>query len=391
MTLFDDITRHGQGPANYAEPDFPYLNRSARQDVTKIRDVLDDWFSRYPSIGKKDLRGRFRSKINTQHRSAFFELFLHELLLRLGCRVKIHPGIKESTRRHPDFLVGSPRYGSFYLEATLATDETVEKAAARLRMNEVYDTLNRLNSPNFFIGMNIKGSPRTPPPAKQIRSFLEKKIHLLDPDEIATILKSGGIKALPHWHYRYGEWEIDFYPIPKSPNLRGMPGVRTVGIRFYGVHWSNSRAVIRKAIVSKSKRYGILKLPLVIAVNALGEYVDRTDVMDALFGKEQFIVQLTRDGNVSEPEMTRAPDGTWTSKKGPRYTRVNAVLIAISLFPWNIPRANIRLYHNPYTKKRFESELTRLPQAIPQDDHMILQDGGSLETIFGLPPGWPES
>lgn len=276
------------------------------------------------------------------------------------------------------------------MEAILATDESAEDAAARARMNVVYDVLNRLDSPNFFIGMNLSGFPETPPPTKQIKSFLVKHLAQLNPDEIANLLKTGDLDDLPHWHYEYKGWKIDFFPIPKSPSMRGKGGVRPLGMQFHGVHFLDSRVAIRDAIVAKARRYGDLDLPYVIAVNALGEDVDRIDIMEALFGKEQFTVRLTQSGP-SEPKMTRVPDGAWVSKSGPRYKRVSAILVAAPVLPWNVPRARICLYHNPWARRPYTSELTRLPQAVPQDNTMKWQDGESLSTIFGLPLWWPEA
>jgi len=119
MRLFDNIVRSYLGPAQYAEPKFRYLNRSGRIEVDRIRQELERWFSRYPNAGKRDLRERFRSTSNSNHQSAFFELFLHELLLKLGCMVEIHPETNTGMRKRPDFLVKPPKVGRFYMEARL--------------------------------------------------------------------------------------------------------------------------------------------------------------------------------------------------------------------------------------------------------------------------------
>jgi len=107
MPVFDDIERNGVGARPYAQPDFVYLNASARPGVQAIRNAIEDWLLRYPSDDRAELRARLRSDDNYQHRSAFFELFLHEMLLRLGCNVEVHPQIV-GTHRRPDFYVQSP-------------------------------------------------------------------------------------------------------------------------------------------------------------------------------------------------------------------------------------------------------------------------------------------
>jgi len=41
MRLFDEVDRHDKGPARYAEPQFPYLNRSARAAFNGVRPQAD--------------------------------------------------------------------------------------------------------------------------------------------------------------------------------------------------------------------------------------------------------------------------------------------------------------------------------------------------------------
>lgn len=387
-TLFDDFHRDYTGAARYSEPQFAYLNRSARPEANLIRALLEGWFSRYPQPEAAGLRACFRSSNDLQYHSAFFELFIHELLLKLGFRPQIHPTLPLVTTRRPDFLIESPNNKNFYMEVVVAANMSKDEYAARARMDVVYDSINRLDSPNFFIGMDIQGTPQTPPPAGPIRSFLSKNLARLDPDKMMTLLESG-LDALPHWNYEYGDWKINFYPIPKSPEVRGKPGTRPIGLQFYGPQFMDSRTTIRDALCTKAGRYGDLALPYVVAINALDRSTDFTDIMEALFGKEKYLIDLSRSKS-SEPEMTRELDGVWTSKSGPRYTRLSAALVAISLSPWNLPRANIRLYHNPWARIPYTSELTLLSQAIPITGRVELQDGRALSDIFDLPKNWPE-
>src|SRR6266508_6440058 len=99
--LFDPTERTYTGPADEAEPHFTYWNRSARPLARHIRQELELWYAHYPD-GTNDLRSRFRSADDVQHQAAFFELFLHELLLRLGCTVEIHPAVPGTSKR-PEF------------------------------------------------------------------------------------------------------------------------------------------------------------------------------------------------------------------------------------------------------------------------------------------------
>ena len=386
MKLFDETERNDCEWAQYAEPLFVYLNRTARPEFARVRDELERWFSHYPPSGQEELRARFRSKIDSQHRAALFELFLHELLLRLGCQVTLHPTVPNVTRA-PDFLAESPDGERFYIEATIATNQSATEAAAQARMNDVYDVLNRhVYSPDFFLWVEIEGVPTTPPPAKEIASFVNRHLAELNPDEITRLYESGRVEGIPQWPFEHGGWKIEFRPIPKKPEARGKPGVRPIGVQSTGVQLVDYRTPIREAITKKAGRYGNLDLPYVVAVNVL-ESIDEIDVMEALFGKEQFTIVFSPSRPVEPVDirMSRLPDGAWVKADGPRYTRVSAVLLATELYVHNIPRANLRLYHNPWAQRPYQSVLTRLPQAVPKDNRMEYIEGESSEVIFGSP------
>ena len=368
--LFDDIRREYQGPALYAEPQFTYLNRSARPQAVTIRDTLERWFSRYPEgETKKDVIGRFRSGDDSQYRSAFFELLLHELLLQLNCMIELHPPI-EGTANRPDFLVNPTAGSSFYLEAAIVSDESDEEAAARARMNTIYDVLDRLDSPDFFVGIEIDQLPVSPPPARQIRAFLKRNLDLVNADTIADLWRTKGFDAVPRWPFNYSNWEIEFYPIPKKPESRGKHGVRPLGAFIQSrARDIDSVSALRDKLLEKASHYGELSLPYVIAVDALTDIpVDCDDVCDALFRKE---------------------DGLWMSPSGPRYTRVSCVMIT-RVQEWNVSNAPTYLYHNPWARFVYDSCLTNLTQAKMHNDAIKWLDGKPLGELLRLPPNWPE-
>jgi hypothetical protein len=61
MNLFDRIERTDTGAATGAEAGFAYLNRSARADVARVRELLESWFACYPAEHQPDLARRFRA------------------------------------------------------------------------------------------------------------------------------------------------------------------------------------------------------------------------------------------------------------------------------------------------------------------------------------------
>jgi hypothetical protein len=377
-----------EGPARHAEPHFVYLNRSARPQAARIRATLEEWLSHYPEGDtKRDIEGRFRSGDDSQYRSSFFELLLHELLLQLSCNVESHPHVEGTTSR-PDFLVRPTTGTPFYLEAAIVSDESDREAAARARINTVYDTIDRLESPDFFIGLEISGLPNSQPPGRQIRAFLARNLASIRPDEITRLYAAQGFDALPRWPFRHEDWTVEFYPIPKRPEARGRPGVRPIGAIMTAPREIDLDIAIRNTLVEKAGHYGELDLPYVIAVDALTEFgIHKDDILDALFGKEQFLIPRDASSGVSV-RVERTPDGLWTSPTGPRYTRVSAVIIA-TIDAWHIPTARVCLYHNPWAQHEYNSPLKTLPQAKLQNGEITWLDGKSIGELLHLPSTWP--
>jgi hypothetical protein len=98
-------------------------------------------------------------------------------------------------------------------------------------------------------------------------------------------------------------------------------------------------------------------------------------------------------GSVSgrlEPEILNDSRGVWGSNHRPEWTRLSAVLVSMKLRPDRMVGTPVCLYHNPRPKRPYVGELTRLPQITPKDDRLTAQNGEDLDSILGLPSGFPE-
>ena len=130
-------------------------------------------------------------------------------------------------------------------------------------------------------------------------------------------------------------------------------------------------------------------MPYLIAVNALAQEVEDTDIMDALFGTETIEIQVTEFG--VRQRTRRLPDGVWGNRSSPRYTRLSAVLVASGLQAWNLSIAPVCVYHNPWATRAYRGELTRLNQRVPNGDRMEFVRGEPLQRVLGLPDDWPQN
>ena len=386
MAVFDEIKRADISAAKYTDPQFDYLNRSARQPAQIIRQTIDTWIMDYPAEGSGELCARFRSNDDTAFFSAYFELYLNALLKKLGCNTTIHPLLGNGSKR-PDFQVMEPNGYRWFLEATLAKGQSNEEKAAEARKNVVFDSIEKLESNDFFIGMDLKGDPKTSPPGKRIRQFLNEQLQGLNPDELEKQLQNGGYDAMPRWAFEHEGWRISFYPIPKSKRLRNDPESGSIGITFHGARWIDTSSSLKKSIKKKASRYGELENPYVIAINSMGLAVNRDSVLDALFGKLKYVFKVTENGPQGEPETKRDLDGALIYKNGPINTRISAVLVGFNIHPWNRTESNLILFHNPYAQQKIESSLSVLDEAIPENDGSInFKQGTPSHKILDLEP-----
>jgi hypothetical protein len=131
VTVFTAGPRFDARPPAPKESAFAYLDRSARAAADMARSAIEIWFADYTQPEAATLAARLRSRLDHQHRAAFFELLLYRWLLVLGHRVvEIEPKLAD-TWKSPDFLVESAGGGRFYLEAVSTEQDDLHAALKR--------------------------------------------------------------------------------------------------------------------------------------------------------------------------------------------------------------------------------------------------------------------
>jgi len=385
MQLFDSIARHDLRPRRYHEPQFQYHNISARPPIHAIRSLLENWFKCFPADGKDDLRARFRSRINSQHRSAFFEPYVHQLLRCMSYKVLLHPPL-EWVGTHPDFLVTRDAEAKFYMEVT-ATFDSEQEQAAEARTAEMYDKLNDLDSPNFFLGVRSVGAPSKSLPKSALHRKLEEWLRSLDPDSVAAGYSLGG--QFPALELPFEGCRVTFEAIPKGIENRGRQGIRTIGMILPEVVTGNPRIEIRDAVSLKARKYKELSYPLTVAVNVMNECCHEIDIMDGLFGTEAVTESLMPDGTIKTHWNLRHPNGAWYGPAGPRNCAASAAIIVAQLSPWTLSTDTPVIVHNPWAKLSLELTLLPLPQYFLSDGRLRRTAGQSAKDLLGLPNPWP--
>lgn len=394
MRVFDEFSRTREDYPGCNEGHFNYLNESARPEAARIRTMLDGWFARFPETAKSDVVARLRSRDNRQHQSAFFELYLHELFVRLGYALQVHPDIDGATT-HPDFLVTRSGEPAFYLEATVPFPPEAE-VGEQARVDRLYETLERMESPNLFVAVHdVRGGPASAAPGARLRRGLERWLAGLDPDEVFAQVEAGA--PYPSYGWEQPGWELAFEALPKSAALRGRPGVRPIGASMSQVQCVTVHERVGRAVNEKGGKYGSLGLPYLLAINLVDELVefredDPSDVFDGLLGQEIRVV-TRRPGGGTTGEMTRGDDGAWFGPAGPRNTVVSALLIGVRVGPWAVAHKAPHLVHHLQPSRPLTLESWPFPEWIwepePGGCQALYRPGAPSHVLFGLGPGWP--
>jgi len=385
--LFSDIARSDDSSKRATETDFAFLDRCAWQSVGRIRNFIEACLEQYPSAERDELIARLRSGDARHFGSATFELFLHEYLLRLGCRLMLHPELQNASQRRPDFKVTCSDGQSLYLEAVSASDDDGRDPAGEARKAIALHILDSTSHPRFMVAIDSEGSPATQPSGRRLACEVVRWLDSLDADGLLSRLREKGLNSLPEMVWRHEDWAVRVRAIPIKAEMRGRDR-RLIGIRNFGFGWIDGWTPIRKAVSTKTRRYGDLDLPLVVAVNVSTFTLDPIDAAQALFGEERCIFG---GGDLdSEPRFERKPNGAWRGPAGPHGRRCSAAWLFDNVSPFTLRRRNHTLYVNPWAYRPVPESFLRMPRALVVDGSLKRIDGICLKDVFGLNDTWPE-
>lgn len=382
--LFEDKIRLYDGPKTYVENDFEYLDRSARKEAENVRCFLNKWVGLFPEPEAKDLISRIKSRERRSFDSAIFEIVLYAIISGLGGKIEVHPVLENGSTKRPDFLVRMPKGEEFYLEAVLASEFGEAEMAAEKRKNVVLSAIEKIDSPNFFVGITAEGDPDKPPSGKALSKLVATWLAGLDPDVVDEEITERRQSVL---NVDCDGWHVKFEAIPKKAECRGN-GQRVVGFITDGARWVNCWQPIRDAVKAKGGKYGELHKPYIVAVNFDCVASSRIDEMQALFGQEQFLLSASNPD--AKPIMQRLPNGVWFGIGGPQYTRVSGVWIFGGLDSWNIVSRRNFLYFNPWCQYPLPDDMRKVNHAVSMDGNMKWIKELQLFELLGLPAEWPE-
>jgi hypothetical protein len=357
--FFTSQLRTDAAPRRYSESSYAHLDRRAGRDFDQVRNQIEVWAGALPQSVFSEVQRRMQSGDEREFESAFFELYVHELLVKAGHSVAHHPSLAE-TKKRPDFLAAA-QGRTVIVEASVVTETADKDRANEARLNSLYDAINqRIKSPDYWIALDVEGVTSTPIPVAAWAAKLQAWIDSLDYSTTTAASESFEISQdSAIFHFRV---------LSKSESMRGNDKVRPLGALSSGAEWVNSRFDVARTLRRKAARYGKLSHPYVIAINCLGPNCDWEEIRDGVFGT----------------------DGLWRSVERPVFTRVSAVVAVHHLLPWSIARAGVLVFPNPNAALPYLGPLTALPQALFDLRRMTIVDGTHPREWFGLEKTWPQ-
>ena len=126
----------------------------------------------------------------------------------------------------PDFLAQRNSDSGLFVEARVAFDQSDSDAAAQARIKQAYDALNRLDSPDFFLSIEVEGVPATPVPARQLKEAIATFWRNQDYDECVQLLDSRPRRA-PEGDVQARWLDRELLSPPEATGGAGHPGLAT--------------------------------------------------------------------------------------------------------------------------------------------------------------------
>jgi hypothetical protein len=388
LPLFDDIERTDPRLSRYSESLFGFLNRVDRPMFAAVQALMQEWFSRFPEDARVDLRQRLRSTDRRQSVAAFWELYLHELHLRLGLTLERDPDVP-GTRRHPDFRVHLPDGGFYYLEATVVSDGDEDVARDR-REALLMDTIDEAFNPDFFVMLDVLAVGPTTAPRSDVVPPIERFLAGLDWPTARAKLETGTWEP-PVCELRPAGGLIRMRAYPKAEKSRGDPNFRTIGAEPPRGGMIDDREPILRKLRSKARRYEHPDGPFVIAILCQRTFVEDMDIEWALYGPEVIRVPVSSTGPGHDAYADRDPDGLWQRGSVSRATRVSAVLSGIRLMPWSVARTPLRLWLNPWAARPLDVDLPfeRVIANVKENRLQVMSASKAPHEMLGISEDWP--
>ena len=357
MSLFDEFERTHDGPSDTGESLYAYINRAGRPQAAEARELSEQWFADYsrdaPESELKRFAADFRSKGDKQHYAAWFELLVHQTLVRVGLGASVHPDLPGSDK-HPDFAAiweGS----RILVEATVVAPDKDPFAPSSYE-KDAQEKLTQLEIANFTARiLSVSGTLKRRLKNKEIKREFGKLIAKHDPGTVQRRIDQFGYGARPTEIVRFGDWQLTVELLPRPPDKRDPRKARVAAWPQTKMH-DASVPQVQEKIKGKLRSYGETADPLVLAVN--------------VYNRGGFSVGI--DGH----DTLYANDGIWSPQR-PTRERPAAVIFFTNTNSYSVRSTEACLYLNPSVDS---AELPSAPGLFNVCKQGLVDKGGRRRT-----------
>lgn len=380
MELFEKIERTYTGPANHNENPYEYYNRSARKEISNIRETLNEWFRNYPNDEKFELKSSFKKKFD----DCFYELFLYQLFTKLGFEIQIHPDLPNTSKK-PDFLLKKEGV-ELYAEAKIVKNKSHQQEALDRKINEFYDNISKLDSKGFLINIDtfiLKSQKQ--PSTKGLIKKIEEEIEKLDPDLVTEEVTTKGFESIPVIVIENEDIFLKIKPMPVVKSERDKKK-RPIGMYPIESFCGGGEDSLKDSITMKAKRYGKLDKPFIVCVNTLDIQTSGThDIENAIWGS--LAISWSTNPEDRDEKWIRKRDGVFLGEKGANFKNLSGVLIT-KVFTHNIHNANYWLYKHPFSENELEFKSLGLKYNYVEKGKINSELGDDLGSILQIENDW---
>lgn len=313
--VFDDIPRSDSHWQRDPESSWEFLNRVDGDYWDYVRQIIEAWFAWMPASGSKQLLGRLRSGDDSQFRSAFLELYVHETLRRAGWSVEVEPALN-GTGTRPDFLA---RRGQQRVIIEVTARGTPREVARRAhRRGHVWQAID-----DVIVGdVGFRVVELTVGPQDLRLKELKDQLTFWANEVVNSPVDPG-----PFMHCRQG-WVIHLEAV-RNVRVPGAPGKsRGIALGAIDASFPTHDETLRSLIAKKDCRYGEMGLPYVICVGANMIETDDWFGVQTFYGRHQVTLATDESGEEVFVPAPLTNHGYFMDHVSPRRTHVSGVWVA---------------------------------------------------------------
>lgn len=358
------------------ESSYEYLNRAKGSVFTWTRKIIEDFLQKYPMEEKPRIIKDLKSKEDYDFLSAFFEIYLYNLMLCLGANeIVIHPSLPSGNTK-PDFLIKFPNSCEFYLEAKLIYQSPLMSKNKKLltQLKAEIDKAFKGTRYNFHIHA-VQGEMDNSLSFRKISQDLFSWVQTLHRKKIIRVQYKKSKPPKKTIGNQKWSIEIEAFILRKGKTVQES----AIQLAFFDPSGGNNPY---KIISQKVKHYKDIDKPFIMAINDISIWsIDYHYLFNLLFGQES----MTFYQNNKQSQWTRLANGLWT-KPGCKHKRLSAILFTGGLMPYNCSDKDIVLIHHPEaTHKLTDSPLHQLTHWLVEDNNLKKIAGAHPSALLNLP------